>query len=356
MSALGAFSALPHDVLLLVLLALPLDARLRCSVLSKAFDALLRTTPSLWARLSFAGVPQRVDDLELARLCARAGPLLRSLDASAETCAGLTADGILAALQAGAAMEQLALDVWRAPVEPGHLFTKAQAAALKTLCPLLTGGCYIVHGAPAAIGEDVLQDLYKQASARVTEKRFGYPKALLALLPVLPAEASVRWIGVHTGATGAAKALALTSLLALAHDAEFMLANSIALGDDGARALARAIARNTSLQLLAVGSNGIGDSGAEALAQALAMPNSSLHYFGLRINNIGDAGALSGDPVEKPSGEVCHALPAKWRPQYFGAPGERIILHVWRAHGKHAVPASWSRNVAAARRLPKEVL
>jgi Ran GTPase-activating protein (RanGAP) involved in mRNA processing and transport len=139
-AAVASLDSLPDAVLAHVLLALPLDARLRCAAVSRRFAALLRDASLMWRKLSFegaspetkamtehacadalararvrppflAGVARPVSGATLGALCARAGAALRVLDITARSCDTLTAQCVLRALQhadaAAGALEEL---------------------------------------------------------------------------------------------------------------------------------------------------------------------------------------------------------------------------------------------------------
>jgi hypothetical protein len=59
-AAEASLDSLPDAVLAHALLALPLDERLRCAVVSRRFAALLRDTSLTWHVLSFEGACARV--------------------------------------------------------------------------------------------------------------------------------------------------------------------------------------------------------------------------------------------------------------------------------------------------------
>ena len=95
--------ASPHELaeaLSLILPLLPLDARARAACVCRAWRTAT-SNPLLWEELRFAHCAAHVRDATLARLCARAGTALRTLDLDADACTHITAAGVLAALRGG---------------------------------------------------------------------------------------------------------------------------------------------------------------------------------------------------------------------------------------------------------------
>ena len=93
----------PHELaeaLSLILPLLPLDARARAACVCRAWRTAT-SNPLLWEELRFAHCAAHVRDATLARLCARAGTALRTLDLDADACTHITAAGVLAALRGG---------------------------------------------------------------------------------------------------------------------------------------------------------------------------------------------------------------------------------------------------------------
>jgi hypothetical protein len=96
-------AALPHALLRNILARLPVDERMRCAEVCRAWRAVLEDT-SLWARLDLSaggGVTHCVTDALLRAACARAGDAIRFLDVAG--CASLTYTTLIATLGAALA-------------------------------------------------------------------------------------------------------------------------------------------------------------------------------------------------------------------------------------------------------------
>jgi hypothetical protein len=284
MTPLGTLAVLPPELLLSILALLPLDARLRCGALSRAWAALV-AEPALYARLRFDGCPSlparaprahALDANALARLCARAGHALRSLDApNAHACGALTAAGVLAAVQHApgrASLEELAMMRHGTTLSPSlprraHCLHLEGLLALRAACPALCSGWLMVRCEHAAQALPVMQALPP------------LPRIYIAL--------DASGIGL-TGAEGV-RALQLGAAPPACRLHELWLSRN-ALGADGAITLAAALPSLRRLRSLHLGRCAIGDEGAVALAAALARPECMLDLLDLSDNGLGDVG------------------------------------------------------------------
>jgi hypothetical protein len=315
-ACVDAFDALPPEALLHILSLLPLDARLRCSVLSRRWAALART-PSLYAHLAFTTPPLQgrgitpscrgVHDLGLARLCERAGGALRSLDVSCRRGAGwLTCDGLLRALRGagGAALEELrtvSADGWEegdaspcntvfdAPVANWQLrLSVREATKLRASCPALRRGALALH---AEAPHDVVAALTAFPPAVRTrvdlfELRLQ-PAGAVALAEALRSEAAagVRHLDVSYCGLGDDCAAALAGALAGNATLRVLTLLSNAIGDAGGAALGAALARNGALRELNLDSNALGAPGARALAAGVVQAGAASRLAFLRLDN-----------------------------------------------------------------------
>lgn len=86
-SSVSPFDDLPHPLHLIIVLALPLVDRVRCSLVSRRWRALLEE-PVFWAELSFDGAVQwSIKRDTLLALCQRSRGALSLLDVTSEACA-----------------------------------------------------------------------------------------------------------------------------------------------------------------------------------------------------------------------------------------------------------------------------
>jgi hypothetical protein len=101
-----AFSALPADALVTLMLALPLDERARCAVLARRFRDLLCPRGSalphvaLRRRLDFTGCTAKVSADTLKQLVLRCGGELRVLNINAPCCDNIALLDAISALKA----------------------------------------------------------------------------------------------------------------------------------------------------------------------------------------------------------------------------------------------------------------
>ena len=107
-------SALPKDALVTILLAVPVDTRARCAVLSRHFRDVQRhgeSAAALRARLDFTGCAVEISGATLRALVLRGGDALRAVNINAPCCEGIGLKAALGALSAlrPSAVEELDL-------------------------------------------------------------------------------------------------------------------------------------------------------------------------------------------------------------------------------------------------------
>jgi hypothetical protein len=314
---------LPDTLLVSLLSLLPLDARLRCSVLSRRWCALLRQ-PELYQTASFEGVVTRPRDADLAALCARAGASLRLLDLRDErACWLLTAGGVAAALQGDAAQSLVEL---RLPL--GLTLRAEHCAALRERCPKLRSPPSVMWVDSTEEARDALAALPAGEKAlRVTHIAHGattwdagahaladalagstlahlnlhgplrgymlvFPGLLsTVLLPSLPP--SLRTLKLYDNGLGPRAAADIAAWLSNNSTLTNLDLCYNAISTQGCAALARALANHVSLTTLALRDNLISGAGATALADVLNTTKLRVLRLGLNFLDEGACQAIA---------------------------------------------------------------
>jgi hypothetical protein len=128
-----AFASLPAAVVAAIFARLPVDARLRCTEVCRAWRAEV-ASPALWTQLDLRGITGGATDALLRAAAARAAGRLEALDVSG--CTRVTQEALLAVLRANAG----ALRVLRACERGGTAFALGHDAveALLLAAPRLS--------------------------------------------------------------------------------------------------------------------------------------------------------------------------------------------------------------------------
>lgn len=143
------FDELPQALLLSVLLLLPrLVDRVRCSLVSKRWAAVLRE-PALWCHLAFEGArEEHLSSDTLLQLVRRAAGQLQSLDVTAKACRGFSGSSgglvFLERLAAEGALTAQLQSLCSAPDEWVTVADASDARRLAAACPALAHASVLV--------------------------------------------------------------------------------------------------------------------------------------------------------------------------------------------------------------------
>jgi len=277
------WTSLPHAILVQALRPLPLDARARCACVCCAWrdaSADPGALASLWFEERCA---LELKDEVLARLCARAGAVLREVRLDADACDAVTVAGALAALRQGgcAGVQRLVLRTynwWK----DSDMLSAEQAQQLAAACPALEHAPCVVRCESAEDVTTVCASLPGPLTLRV----YGLDAARAASqLPARMAALVLRSCMLDLPCvTALCDALRTNTTLKTLY--------LTGVGAAGATALGNALRTNTTLTELHLGANGIGDAGAASLGEALRT-NATLTALGLCHNGIGEGGVAS---------------------------------------------------------------
>ena len=282
-----------HEALSLLLPLLPLDVRARAACVCRAWRTAT-SNPLLWEELSFKRCAARVCDATLARLCARAGAALRTLDLEADACKLVCTAGLLAALRDGGCTGLLRLSTLL--TNNGRCLSQVLDAAdvqeLVAACPMLQ---YTACTVWCSLSDAAAVDAAAAATALsgpVTLECWGDSARadLTQLADYLRISTTVTSLKVVSDSIGDAGAAQLAQCLRVNPTLTSLVLGQANIGDAGTAQLAECLRVNTTLTNLELYRNGVGAEGATRLAECLRV-NATLTSLNLFNNSIGDAGA-----------------------------------------------------------------
>ena len=297
-----------------VLRLLPLDVRARAACVCRGWNAAT-ADPALWHTLWFDDSSKlTLSDATLARLCARAGAVLRELRLDAPAL-GVPAAGLVAALHAGgcAGLQRLKLRKTDVALNCMKALSAEQAQQLAAACPALEHtACAVSCERPEDLanacallpGPLTLQAYDREVSLHALHTVHQLPANVveLALRPVLLGPAGSIALGdvlrVNTAITSlwlsnnsiGAEADFLFEALNANHTLTTLYVDGNGIDDASAAELGATLETNATLTMLDLSFNCIGPEGAEALGRGMRT-NAGIRTLLLNSNSIGVAGA-----------------------------------------------------------------
>jgi uncharacterized protein YjbI with pentapeptide repeats len=276
------FALLPAPLVAIILARLPVDSRLRCAEVCRAWRAAL-TDERLWAVLDFAGV-SRVSDALLRAAGARAGSSLRALDVS--RCDDVTHAALLEVAAASAALLELRVchgfeDALRSEAVVAALRAAPRLRALTTDAHVTVPVAHTMLRNAAPFASLALRRL------RVTFTQGG-DAAVLSLVDAVAAHASLRGLMLTYAPLDAPALLDAVADAALARRLTHLGLEECSLQPACAPVLARLLGGDALRELFI--SSGFArqqllDEPAAALLGAALRANATL--TSLRLTNVG---------------------------------------------------------------------